>query len=86
MADKNYADIMHDAAIAIQGFLRGMAFSRVREIANTCSIFKIGKTGETIEERKNQSDYRDKYEHIKEVYSSTDPHLVDNVEAELIRE
>lgn len=85
MAEKTYSEIIHDAAIAIQGLLKGMAISKVRDIANTCSNFKIGKTGETLEERKTQPDYKDAYKYIKEVYSSTTPHLADDVEAELIR-
>lgn len=85
MAEKDYADMIHDVAIAIQGLLRGMAISKVRDIAETCANFKIGKTGETLEERKNQPDYKEAYQNIKEVYSSTNSHEVDDVESELIK-
>lgn len=85
MAEKIYTDMIHDAAIAIQGLLRGMAISKVRDIAETCANFKIGKTGETLEERKNKSDYKDAYQNIKEVYSSANSSDVDEVEAELIK-
>lgn len=85
MAEKTYSEILHDAAKAIQGMMKGIAISKVRDIANTCTNFKIGKTGETLVERKNQPDYKDAYKYIKEVYSATIPSLADDIEAELIR-
>lgn len=85
MAEKTYSEILQDAAKAIQGMMKGIAISKVRDIAGSCTNFKIGKTGESLEERKNQPDYKDAYKNIKEVYSSATPYLVNVIESELIR-
>ncbi len=46
--------------------------------------FKIGKAGETKDERYQQEDYRKNYDGICEVYASSSKTLVDRMEAALI--
>ena len=86
MAQESFSETVANAAKAAQILLQAMAVSKVRDIANKCSNFKIGKTGESIEERYNQSDYKNKYKNILSVYSSEYPALVDDMESYLIRE
>ena len=48
--------------------------------------FKIGKTGETVENRLAKPDYQDEYEFtdIKEIYHTTQKSLASKMEADLI--
>lgn len=49
----------------------------------TISNFKIGKTGQSIEERYNQ-EYSDIYASYEEIVSSLTPEIIDNFEKYLI--
>ena len=51
-----------------------------------CKKFKIGKTGEKLEDRKNQPDYKDEYDHIDEVYQTSSKDEASAMEAYLIDE
>ena len=52
---------------------------KIEEIVKGCSHFKIGKTGRDIHDRFD-TEYRDDYERIEEVYSSTSKTLIDDLE------
>ena len=79
-------ETLHNIGLAIQGMMRGVAVSKVRKIAESCTNFKIGKTGERLEERRNQPDYKDTYMHIKEIYTSKNAEEVYKMEADLIHQ
>lgn len=85
MNEKTYANLVAEMAAAAECLLQNMAWSQVRNIAANCSTFKIGKTGEELNTRFNQEDYRNKYSHIKAVYSSKSSSLVDEMEVYLIQ-
>jgi hypothetical protein len=57
--------------------------SEIKEAINTiaikCSHFKIGKTGETIEERGNQPDYQ-KYDSIQCLYTDISDEFISMLE------
>ena len=57
---------------------------KIEEVVDKCTSFKIGKTGMTLEERGNSSDYASKYKWIQEVFASKDPTEVSQMEAHLI--
>jgi hypothetical protein len=57
---------------------------KIEEVIDKCTSFKIGKTGMTLEERGNSSDYASKYKWIQEVFASKDPTEVSQMEAHLI--
>lgn len=57
---------------------------KINEVIDKCTSFKIGKTGMTLEERGNSSDYASKYKWIQEVFASKDPNEVSQMEAHLI--
>jgi hypothetical protein len=57
---------------------------KIEEVIDKCTSFKIGKTGMTLEERGNSSDYANKYRWIQEVFASKDPTEVSQMEAHLI--
>ena len=57
---------------------------KINEVIDKCTSFKIGKTGMTLEERGNSSDYASKYKWIQEVFASKDPTEVSQIEAHLI--
>ena len=57
---------------------------KINEVIDKCTSFKIGKTGMTLEERGNSSDYASKYKWIQEVFASKDPTEVSQMEAHLI--
>lgn len=56
----------------------------INQAKNDWIHFKIGKAGESAEERFLQEDYRNTYDGICEVYASTSKTLVDKMEAALI--
>ena len=58
---------------------------KIEEVIDKCTSFKIGKTGMTLEERRNSPDYADKYRWIQEVFVSKDPNEVSQMEAYLIK-
>ncbi len=84
MADKSYNDMLREAAERINAILKAFAEQKVRNIIETCANFKIGKTGEPLEERRSQSDYAREYEHITEIYKSQNKSAVDDMESFLI--
>ena len=57
---------------------------KIEEVIDKCTSFKIGKTGMTLEERGNSSDYASKYKWIQEVFASKDTTEVSQMEAHLI--
>lgn len=57
---------------------------KIEEVIDKCTSFKIGKTGMTLEERGNSSDYASKYKWIQEVFASKDPTEVSQMEVHLI--
>lgn len=63
---------------------RGWASQKVKNIIDNCSSFKIGKTGETLEERRSQPDYVNEYPEIASVFKSTSKREVDDMESYLI--
>lgn len=83
--ENTYADLVAEMAASFKQLRQNVAWSRVREIAVQSSSFKIGKTGEDLNTRFNQEDYRDKYAHIKSVFSSKNSEFVDETEVSLIR-
>lgn len=64
----------------------GNAIENIKSLAAKVKNFKIGKTGETLDERHGEPDYNGVYDEIDEVYSSKDPELVSRMEADLIEE
>lgn len=63
-----------------------IAVNYVAAVVPMCKIFKIGKTGESLKERKNQPDYSGIYDHIEEVYQSSSKDEVSEMESCLIDE
>lgn len=57
---------------------------KVDAIIAKCSHFKIGKTGETLADRRNQLDYADTYPHIEQVFSASSQQRVSDMESYLI--
>ena len=57
---------------------------KIEEVIDKCTSFKIGKTGMTLEERGNSSDYASKYKWIEPLYESSNPNDVSRIEAHLI--
>ena len=84
MAEKTFEEAIREASEAIRGLQRGIALSKTRSVVEKCSRFKIGKTGETLEERFSQPDYKDRYQHIDSLYSSSSQMDVDNMERDLL--
>lgn len=57
---------------------------KVNNILAKCSSFKIGKTGMSLLDRKNEPDYANVYENIQFVYNSSDAKQVSDMETYLI--
>ena len=51
-----------------------------------CMKIKIGKTGQKLEDRKNQLDYKDTYDNIEDVYQTSSKDEASEMEAYLIDE
>ena len=60
------------------------AEKKVEEVIAKCTHFKIGKTGQMLEDRKNQPDYSTTYEKIGKIFVSTSKDEVSKMEAYLI--
>lgn len=58
--------------------------SIIESVKDKLSHFKIGKTGNTVEERSAQPDYCNDYDGIAELYVSSSKTLVSRMEAALI--
>ena len=84
MAEKSFSKSIEELAISLEKVRREMALFVVQRIAIRCTRFKIGKTGVALEERIAQPDYNGVYEHIEELYKSSDKSQVDEMEAILI--
>lgn len=84
MADKSFSDILREATERINALLKAVAEQKVRNIIENCANFKIGKTGESLEERHSQPDYAGEYEHITEIFKSQNKGSVDDMETYLI--
>lgn len=57
--------------------------SYINEIADKSDRFKIGKTGETIQDRGNQPDYQE-YENIQSLFESNSSAVISILEKSLI--
>lgn len=68
------------------GNAKTIAKNYVSTVVPLCKIFKIGKTGESLNDRRNQPDYSGTYDHIEEVYQSSSKDEVSEMEAYLIDE
>lgn len=55
----------------------------INEVVEKCSHFKIGKTGETIQDRGNQPDYQE-YDLIQSLFSSPSEDLISILEKRFI--
>lgn len=60
------------------------AAARIKEIRETCSSYKIGKTGTLLEERLKESDYNGVYDDIDPVFETNSKELCSYAEARLI--
>lgn len=60
------------------------AATRIKEIRQTCSSYKIGKTGMLLEERLKEPDYNGVYDAIEPVYESNSKEMCSFAEAQLI--
>ena len=60
------------------------AVARISEICQSCTSYKIGKTGMLLESRLNEPDYKDNYTSIEPVYESNSKELCSYAESELI--
>ena len=80
----SFSDVIVNGVLAFHRIEQGLAVRKIEEILPSCRNFKIGKTGEPVEDRWNQPDYRDAYKHKKVVYSSKHRKNVDEMEAYLI--
>lgn len=60
------------------------AIARINEIRQTCSSYKIGKTGMLLEERLNEPDYNGVYNAIDPVYEAHSKEMCSCAEADLI--
>lgn len=72
-----------EGGISFDSFL-GVSTYRVNSIIKTAQSFKIGKTGSSLADRRNQQDYRDVYPNIRALFTSRNKDLVSIAEAELI--
>ncbi|MDX9805141.1 MAG: hypothetical protein RBT87_04830 [bacterium] len=57
----------------------------IKRLTKDSKSFKIGKTGQSLKDRKNEADYKEAYNYIKEVYASEDSDLISELEKELIK-
>lgn len=55
----------------------------INVIAQGCKHFKVGKTGETIQDRGNQPDYQE-YDNIQSLFASNSSALISTLEKEYI--
>lgn len=55
----------------------------IEAIASACQFYKIGKTGEKVSDRGNQSDYAD-YDYIRCLFSSSSVTLISDLESSYI--
>lgn len=55
----------------------------INDIAKVCKHFKLGKTGETIQDRGNQPDYQD-YDNIQSLVASNSSALISTLEKKYI--
>lgn len=60
------------------------AVARIKEIRETCSSYKIGKTGMLLEDRLVESDYCGVYDAIEPVFESNSKEMCSYAEAQLI--
>lgn len=72
-----------DEGISFDSILRISKY-RLHLIEKKAQSFKIGKTSQPLDERRNQPDYCNTYPNIKAIYTSSNKELVDIAEAEII--
>lgn len=78
----------------MEGLSKQIKYQRLKEsirVAIASSIFdvnhfKIGKTGQTTDDRFNKSTYKDDYKGILPLHTSEDPDEISLLEADLIEE
>jgi len=65
---------------------KSKAVAAIAAIFPDCESFKIGKTGDTLNDRLDQYDYKEEYKfkHIAPVYKTKSKSLASRMEAELI--
>lgn len=78
--------IFRDYATDILKFKEDVRYivSKINSLEIRWSHFKIGKTGNTVEERSVEPDYINDYDGIIELYISSSKQLVSDMEAALI--
>jgi len=59
------------------------SIKKIEKVVGTCSSFKIGKTAQPLKDRFD-SQYKDQYDRIVEVYCSSSESEIDNLEKWLI--
>lgn len=72
-----------EGGISFDSFL-GISRYRLYQISKKAKSFKIGKTSQPLEDRRQQQDYRNLYPHIEVLFASGNKKLVDIAEAEII--
>lgn len=59
------------------------SIKKIEKVVGTCSSFKIGKTGQSLQDRFD-SEYKDQYDRIVEVYCSSNESEISALERWLI--
>lgn len=72
-----------EGGISFDSFL-GVSMYRLYQISKKAKSFKIGKTSQSLEDRRGQLDYCNYYPHIDVLFMSGNQKLVDIAEAEII--
>ena len=62
--------------------IRTDSCNNIKNSIDACSSFKIGKTGQKLEDRFKE--YENEYDNIEEIYSSSNKTLIDDLEKWLI--
>lgn len=55
----------------------------INDIAKDCKHFKVGKTGETVQDRGNQPDYQE-YDNIQSLFASSSSEFISTLEMKYI--
>lgn len=80
----DFSSQLEELQETVRALNRGWSSQKVKNIIEKCSSFKIGKTGEALDERRAQPDYVDEYPYIESVYKSANKGEVDEMESYLI--
>lgn len=71
---ENFSEYLH----------RELVVTTMIRIAERCTHFKIGKTGQSLEDRFSAKEYQDNYDHIEELDSSDDEKEISDIEGKCI--